>query len=332
MTRVDLALRPVTNDPTCIGVGFVAADIVEGSGEEFVAAGGSCGNVMSILAWLGWKTFPVARIGPDWATGVIRKDFDALGVRGEFFSEERSIQTPIVTQRFVEDAKGKRVHRFSLACPECGGWLPCYRASTLAQANEVIESSVIPKTLYMDRVSPAALRVGTWAKEKGALIGSSCPRLGMSANSSARSIYATFLNSRMTGSVMCETSGGAEFEDHCRDVRRGRVEASLVWALERSPSIPYAAISRRRRGGRLVQCRHHSSPRDDGGKNCRHASEAAASCRATVWAGVGSCQLRFRRSARRYDGDDTHTTCQTPHYLGGEETRSRGGGGRLCHP
>jgi hypothetical protein len=109
-------------------------------------------------------------MGPDWATGVIRKDFDALGVRGEFLSEERSIQTPIVIQRFVEDAKGKRVHRFSLACPECGGWLPRYRASTLAQANEVIESSVIPKTLYMDRVSPAALRVATWAKEKGALI------------------------------------------------------------------------------------------------------------------------------------------------------------------
>ncbi len=170
MIRVDLALRPVTNDPACIGVGFVAADIVEGSSEEFVAAGGSCGNVMAILAWLGWKTFPVVRIGPDWAARVIRKDFDALGVRNEFLSQERSIQTPIVIQRFVEDAKGKRVHRFSLACPECGGWLPRYRASTLTQATEVIESSVIPKTLYMDRVSPAALRVATWAKEKGALI------------------------------------------------------------------------------------------------------------------------------------------------------------------
>jgi fructokinase len=154
----------------CIGVGFVAADIVEGSSEEFVAAGGSCGNVMAILAWLGWKSFPVARMGPDWAGRVIRKDLNALGVHDVFLSEERSIQTPIVIQRFVEDAKGKRVHRFSLACPECGGWLPRYRASTLAQANDVIESSVIPKTLYMDRVSPAALRVAMWAKNNGALI------------------------------------------------------------------------------------------------------------------------------------------------------------------
>jgi sugar/nucleoside kinase (ribokinase family) len=170
VTRVDLTLRPVTNEPACIGVGFIAADIVEGSSEEFVAAGGSCGNVMAILAWLGWKAFPVARMGPDWAARVVRKDFDALGVRDKFLSEESSIQTPIVIQRFVEDAKGRRVHRFSLACPECGGWLPRYRATTLAQANEVIESSIMPKTLYMDRVSPAAFRLATWAKEKGALI------------------------------------------------------------------------------------------------------------------------------------------------------------------
>lgn len=170
MTRVDLALRPVTNEPTCIGVGFIAADIVEGSSEEFVAAGGSCGNVLAILAWLGWKTYPVSRMGHDWAAGVIRKDFNALGVQDKFLFEEPSVQTPIVIQRFVEDAKGTRVHRFSLACPECGGWLPRYRASTLVQATEVTESSVIPRTLYLDRVSPAALRIATWAKEKGALI------------------------------------------------------------------------------------------------------------------------------------------------------------------
>jgi sugar/nucleoside kinase (ribokinase family) len=170
MTRVDLTLRPIAHSPTCIGVGFVAADIVEGSEDEFVAAGGSCGNVMAILAWLGWKSYPVARIGQDWAAGVVRKDFKQLGVQGTFLSEERSIQTPIVIQRFVEDAKGKRVHRFSLACPECGGWLPRYRASTLSQATTVTETSIAPKTLYMDRISPAAIRIATWAKEKGAFI------------------------------------------------------------------------------------------------------------------------------------------------------------------
>jgi fructokinase len=109
-------------------------------------------------------------MGHDWAARVVRKDFDALDIQYDFISGGRSVQTPIVIQRFVENSKGKRVHRFSLACPECGGWLPRYRASTLAQADEVIDSRIIPKTIYMDRISPAALRIAKWAKEAGALV------------------------------------------------------------------------------------------------------------------------------------------------------------------
>ncbi len=96
MTRVDLALRPATSSPTCIGIGFVAADIVEGSTDEFVAVGGSCGNVIAVLAWLGWRGFPITRMGEDWAASVIRKDFDAINVRDIFLSNERGIETPIV--------------------------------------------------------------------------------------------------------------------------------------------------------------------------------------------------------------------------------------------
>ena len=139
MTRVDLTLKAAPRHPICVGAGFVAADIVEGRTEEFVAAGGSCGNVLAILAWLGWTSYPVARLGRDWAATVIRKEFKSIGVEGDFLSDEKAVQTPIVIQRFVEDKAGKRVHRFSLACPECGGWLPRFRASTLQQATEVTE-------------------------------------------------------------------------------------------------------------------------------------------------------------------------------------------------
>jgi sugar/nucleoside kinase (ribokinase family) len=170
MTRVDLVLRPAASLPACIGAGFIAADIVEGRREEFVAVGGSCGNVMAILAWLGWKSFPVARLGKDWAGRVVRKEFNVIGLEDAFLSDENAIQTPIVIQRFVEDKQGRRVHRFSLACPECGGWLPRFRASTLKQAAEVTESSIVPKAFYMDRLSPASLRLASWAREKGALV------------------------------------------------------------------------------------------------------------------------------------------------------------------
>jgi sugar/nucleoside kinase (ribokinase family) len=170
MTRIDLMLKPATGSPTCIGVGFVAADIVEGSVEEFVTAGGSCGNVMAILAWLGWNAVPVSRLGHDWAAKVVRKDLGDAGAVLANLSGEKSVQTPIVIQRFVKDKAGRQTHRFSLTCPECGGWLPRYRALTLGQADSVIAGSPAPKAFYFDRVSPAALRLAQWAKEQGALV------------------------------------------------------------------------------------------------------------------------------------------------------------------
>jgi sugar/nucleoside kinase (ribokinase family) len=170
MTRIDLMLKPASGSPTCVGVGFVAADIVEGSAEEFVAAGGSCGNVMAVLAWLGWNAVPVSRLGCDWAAKVVRKDLGEAGVSLIGLSDEKSVQTPIVIQRFVKDSSGRQTHRFSLTCPECGGWLPRYRPLTLGQANALIEEVSTPKTYYFDRVSPAALGIARWAKEQGALV------------------------------------------------------------------------------------------------------------------------------------------------------------------
>lgn len=96
MTRVDLPLKGAVGHPCCIGVGFVAADIVEGSGEGFVSAGGSCGNVMAILAWLGWNAVPFSRLGRDWAAKTIRKDLGDSGVALDYLSEEDTVQTPIV--------------------------------------------------------------------------------------------------------------------------------------------------------------------------------------------------------------------------------------------
>src|SRR5260221_11327680 len=96
MSRVDLSLRAIAGHPSCIGVGFVAADIVEGTGEGFVAAGGSCGNVMAILAWLGWNAVPLSRLGRDWAAKTVRKDLRDAGVALDHLAGEDPVQTPIV--------------------------------------------------------------------------------------------------------------------------------------------------------------------------------------------------------------------------------------------
>ena len=59
-------------------------------------AGGTCGNVLTALAYLGWRTLPVARLQPGAAADRIRQDLKAWGVSDRydyFIDDDNSIQT-----------------------------------------------------------------------------------------------------------------------------------------------------------------------------------------------------------------------------------------------
>jgi len=65
--------------PTCVGTGLIALDMVfngdRGESPRFWA-GGSCGNVLTILAYLAWHSYPVARFGDDEA--AIERDYPVV--------------------------------------------------------------------------------------------------------------------------------------------------------------------------------------------------------------------------------------------------------------
>lgn len=169
MTDIRLHLNK-TSGTRCWGTGLIAMDIVETENGDFAATGGSCGNVMAILSWLGWVATPVARLGNDVAGDLIRAELGESKIDSHFLSEEPKVDTPIVIQRFTTDSEGRRIHRFSLTCPECRAWLPRHRPITLKQANELCDSNQKPKAYYFDRVSPGALRLAKSANKEGALV------------------------------------------------------------------------------------------------------------------------------------------------------------------
>ena len=170
LSRFDLERMATNGEPTCLGGGYVALDIVAGRHGSFAAAGGSCGNIVMMLAWLGWKTSLAARIGRDAAGNRIATECSAVGIRNEYLFRDEAISTPIVLQNFVADTSGTRTHRFSLTCPHCGRWLPRFRALTVKQANIVIGDMAAPAVFHFDRVAPATLKLAGWARDKGALI------------------------------------------------------------------------------------------------------------------------------------------------------------------
>lgn len=169
MTR---AVEPLPGDTraSCWGAGFVAMDVVDAEGDPFAAVGGSCGNVMGILAWLGWTARPIARLGTDAAGGFIREELRVLGADLSHLTAEEGLRSPIVLQRFAMAPDGTRTHRFSLTCPGCGGWLPRHRPITLSQCRSLASEAEWPDVLYFDRVSPASLHLAEEARDADALV------------------------------------------------------------------------------------------------------------------------------------------------------------------
>ena len=154
-----------------VGTGLVALDAVYPQDREsWSAAGGSCGNVLALLAWLGWKAWPIARIGKDPAGDFLHAELRNLGVHTDYLFREENVGTPVIVHRIRKDKVGQAIHRFQFVCPECGGWLPRYRPVTLRQADEIDLGRRSADVFYLDRTSPAAVRLAQEAKNAGSLV------------------------------------------------------------------------------------------------------------------------------------------------------------------
>lgn len=159
--------------PICAGSGLLALDLVINGSTDFeprIWAGGSCGNVLTILSYLGWETYPIVRIGTDTAAKRILSDLKRFGVRTDFVQRESSLCTPVILQRIRTDKSGVPRHTFSLRCPVCTRWYPTHRPITVNFVEEISTNLPPIDTFYFDRISPGILRMAEKAYSSGALI------------------------------------------------------------------------------------------------------------------------------------------------------------------
>ena len=106
--------------PRVFGAGLIALDLVVGpdSGPSFQAyAGGTCGNVLTALAYLGWDSYPIARLGADAASQVVRTDMERWGVHLDHASCSPSAHTPIIVQQIRRKKDGTPTHSFRGPAP-----------------------------------------------------------------------------------------------------------------------------------------------------------------------------------------------------------------------
>ena len=155
-----------------VGAGLISLDVLIWDGQRVPISyyvGGTCGNVMMILAHLGWEAFPIARLDGTKDGVRVLEDMKRHNVHTDFVSTQDG-KTPVIVQRNFINKDGIPTHKFE-SRNNIGRFYLDFKSLTLKQANEVIERiDFVPKVFFFDRVSPAILKLATTFKEKGSVI------------------------------------------------------------------------------------------------------------------------------------------------------------------
>jgi fructokinase len=159
--------------PYALGTGLVALDVVVNLNSQQPPrcyAGGTCGNVLTILSYLGWDSSAISRLSQSPATDLLLADLRGRKVSTKFVTVESTGSTPIIIQRISRSATGEPYHTFSWRCPGCGSYLPGYKPVLVSAAQQLASRLQEPQVFFFDRVSRGALDLAKVSNDLGALI------------------------------------------------------------------------------------------------------------------------------------------------------------------
>ena len=167
------SIPPLEHRSQCVGSGLVTLDIVvdrELPDKCIVRSGGSCGNVLTILSYLGWKSYPVSKLGQDSAAKIVLADLARFGVDTKFIRQEILASTPLIIEGIRSTKNGYRAHSYRLRCPHCGNYLLKYRAISQEMTEKALREVSRPEVFYFDRISRGILDLAESFRKQGALI------------------------------------------------------------------------------------------------------------------------------------------------------------------
>ncbi|EQB22038.1 hypothetical protein UNSWDHB_652 [Dehalobacter sp. UNSWDHB] len=134
------------NVPNVLGAGLLCLDIIKNIENTKYLNGGSCGNVVSALSFLGWRSSIITNQYKDPAGDILNQNLERLRVRR--IEVGRPIQTPRIVQEVINSD-----HRYLLSCPDCGRKLPSIEPLTEKTVENIAESSNHYNVYYTDRTS-----------------------------------------------------------------------------------------------------------------------------------------------------------------------------------
>jgi sugar/nucleoside kinase (ribokinase family) len=163
--------------PRIAGAGLLALDVIISELDRTDAltfAGGTCGNVLSILSFLRWTATPIGYIGNDAAGKRVLADLTTAGVQAAHLIQRAEWNTPVFIQRLEQTEDGRAKHSFAnaITCPHCGHPLVENAANAKIGTTPIRRFTGAERidVFFMDRLSEDILSLAESARDQGALV------------------------------------------------------------------------------------------------------------------------------------------------------------------
>ena len=158
--------------PKVMGIGLLTLDVIMNGGDIEIldkVVGGSMGNVITILSFFGWESYPIAYLGKDHASKIILDDINKWNVKKNYIMQDETVKTPIIVEKINNHLEQKK-HEFNFVCPLCHSKLPRNRVIPNELVKDIIKTMPEVQVFYLDRLSRSALKIANLHKKKGAII------------------------------------------------------------------------------------------------------------------------------------------------------------------
>lgn len=140
-----------------------------GSGAQlaYTGIGGSTGNVLSILAFLGWESLPLVNLGRDHVGVTILREFTRLGANMSHVRLDRGLTSPLLYQFAGEPSEAPR---YSFACPVCGQARRFHESLVDSGGDDFVRCAAESNVFFFDRVTAGTVHMAQAARAGGAFV------------------------------------------------------------------------------------------------------------------------------------------------------------------
>ena len=160
--------------PYIVGIGLTALDLIVQNGPSgasySASGGGTCGNVLAILARMGWRSSWFGALDDSASGHLIRAEMIRAGVFMHSSPPGNTSPVPVFAHHIDVDSHGHAHHWFSDACPHCGGKLPTYERPSDSWLNSLGRYAREADVFFADRLSDGVVDLAKRAKHGGALV------------------------------------------------------------------------------------------------------------------------------------------------------------------